>query len=65
MLMLMVLLLGVISTLPFLIPYRILLNAQTKKTGYKQSIGHIVIVYMLSCRRADYDRDFYHTGYFS
>ncbi|MDD9149985.1 VanZ family protein [Sporolactobacillus sp. CQH2019] len=35
-----------ISTLPFLIPYQILLAAQSKKIGYKLSIGHIVIVYI-------------------
>lgn len=34
----------VISTLPFLIPYLILLTSQSKKIGYKLSIEHIVIV---------------------
>lgn len=34
----------VISTLPFLIPYHILLTSQGKKIGYKLSIEHIVIV---------------------
>ncbi|MGI1659278.1 MAG: VanZ family protein [Desulfitobacterium sp.] len=33
-----------ICTLPFLIPYYILLNSQGKKMGYKLSIEHIVIV---------------------
>ena len=33
-----------ISTLPFLIPYQILLTSQSKKIGCKPSIGHIVIV---------------------
>ena len=36
----------VISTLPFLIPYHILLTSQSKKIGYKLSIEHIVIVYI-------------------
>ena len=35
-----------ISALPFLIPYHILLTSQSKKIGYKLSIGHIVIVYI-------------------
>lgn len=35
-----------ISTLPFLIPYHILLTSQRKKIGYKLSIEHIVIVYI-------------------
>ena len=35
-----------ISTLPFLIPYHILLTSQSKKIGYKLSIEHIVIVYI-------------------
>jgi len=35
-----------ISTLPFLIPYQILLTSQSKKIGYKLSIEHIVIVYI-------------------
>lgn len=35
-----------ISTLPFLIPYHILLTSQSKKIGYKLSIGHIIIVYI-------------------
>lgn len=35
----------VISTLPFLIPYHILLIYQSKKIGYKPSIKHIVLVY--------------------
>ncbi|WKB36566.1 VanZ family protein [Terrilactibacillus sp. S3-3] len=35
-----------ISALPFLIPYHILLTAQSKKMGYKLSIEHIVIVYI-------------------
>ncbi len=35
-----------ISTLPFLIPYHILLTSQSKKIGYKLSIGHIVIVFI-------------------
>jgi hypothetical protein len=35
-----------ISTLPFLIPYHILLTSQNKKIGYKLSIKHIVIVYI-------------------
>jgi len=35
-----------ISTLPFLIPYHILLTSQSKKIGYKLSIKHIVIVYI-------------------
>jgi glycopeptide antibiotics resistance protein len=34
-----------ISTLPFLIPYHILLNYQSKKLGYKLPTKHIVIVY--------------------
>jgi len=33
-----------ISTLPFLIPYHLLLTSQSKKIGYKLSIGHIVVV---------------------
>lgn len=33
-----------ISTLPFLVPYHILLTSQSKKMGYKLSIEHIVIV---------------------
>jgi glycopeptide antibiotics resistance protein len=37
---------GIISTLPFLIPYRILLTSQSKKIGYKLSIEHTVIVYI-------------------
>ena len=37
---------GVISTLPFLIPYHILLTSQSKKIGYKLSLGHILIVYI-------------------
>lgn len=37
----------VISTLPFLIPYHILLTSQSKKIGYKLSIKHIVIIYIL------------------
>ena len=36
----------VISTLPFLIPYHILLTSQSKRIGYKLSIEHIVIVYI-------------------
>jgi glycopeptide antibiotics resistance protein len=36
----------VISTLPFLIPYHILLTFQSKKIGYKLSIEHIVMVYI-------------------
>ena len=35
-----------ISTLPFSIPYQILLTYQSKKIGYKLSIEHIVIVYI-------------------
>ncbi len=35
-----------ISTLPFLIPYHILLTSQIKKMGYKLSIEHIVVVYI-------------------
>ena len=35
-----------ISTLPFLIPYHILLFSQGKKIGYKLSIKHIIIVYI-------------------
>ncbi|MHB8074055.1 VanZ family protein [Desulfosporosinus fructosivorans] len=35
-----------ISTLPFLIPYQILLTSQSKKINYKLSIEHIVIVYI-------------------
>lgn len=35
-----------ISTLPFLIPYHILLTSQSKRIGYKLSIEHIVIVYI-------------------
>lgn len=35
-----------ISTLPFLIPYQILLTSQSKKIDYKLSIEHIVIVYI-------------------
>jgi len=35
-----------ISTLPFLIPYHILLTSQSKKIGYKLSIEHIIIVYI-------------------
>jgi hypothetical protein len=35
-----------ISTLPFLIPYHILLTSQSKKIGYKLSIEHILIVYI-------------------
>ncbi|MBN7773533.1 VanZ family protein [Clostridium aminobutyricum] len=35
-----------ISTLPFLIPYHILLAFQSKKIGYKLSIQHIVVVYI-------------------
>jgi glycopeptide antibiotics resistance protein len=35
-----------ISTLPFLIPYHILLTSQSKKIGYKLSREHIVIVYI-------------------
>lgn len=35
-----------VSTLPFLIPYHILLKAQSKKIGYKRSMKHIVIVYI-------------------
>lgn len=35
-----------ISTLPFLIPYHILLTSQIKKIGYKLSIEHIVVVYI-------------------
>ncbi|WP_042316528.1 VanZ family protein [Desulfofarcimen acetoxidans] len=35
-----------ISTLPFLIPYHILLTSQSKKIGYKLSIEHIAIVYI-------------------
>ena len=35
-----------ISTLPFLIPYHILLTSQSKKMGYKLSREHIVIVYI-------------------
>ncbi|WP_058952762.1 VanZ family protein [Clostridium tyrobutyricum] len=35
-----------IGTLPFLIPYHILLTSQSKKIGYKLSIGHIIIVYI-------------------
>ncbi|SHH96477.1 VanZ family protein [Desulfosporosinus lacus] len=35
-----------ISTLPFLIPYHILLTSQSKKIGNKLSIEHIVIVYI-------------------
>jgi glycopeptide antibiotics resistance protein len=34
----------VISTLPFLIPYHILLSSQSKKIDFKLSIEHIVIV---------------------
>lgn len=37
---------GLITTLPFLIPYHILLNSQGKKFSYKLSIGHFVIVYI-------------------
>lgn len=40
------LIIGFISTLPFLIPYHILLTSQSKKIGYKLSIEHIVIVYI-------------------
>ena len=36
----------VISTLPFLIPYHILLTSQSKKIGNKLSIERIVIVYI-------------------
>lgn len=36
----------VICTLPFLIPYHILLTSQSKKIGCKLSIEHIVIVYL-------------------
>ncbi|MCH3963321.1 MAG: VanZ family protein [Clostridium sp.] len=35
-----------IGTLPFLIPYHILLTSQSKKTGRKLSIEHIIIVYI-------------------
>jgi len=35
-----------ISTLPFLIPYHILLTSQRKKIGYKLSTEHIVSVYI-------------------
>lgn len=35
-----------ISTLPFLIPYHILLTSQIKKMGYKLSIEHVVVVYI-------------------
>jgi len=35
-----------VSTLPFLIPYHILLTSRSKKIGYKLSIEHIVIVYI-------------------
>lgn len=35
-----------ISTLPFLIPYHILLTSQSKKIGYRLSIKHIIIVYI-------------------
>ena len=35
-----------ISTLPFLIPYHILLTSQSKKIGYKLSIKHILAVYV-------------------
>lgn len=35
-----------ISTLPFLIPYQILLTSQSKKVGYKLSIEHIVVVFI-------------------
>ena len=35
-----------ISTLPFLIPYHILLASQCKKIGCKMSTGHIVTVYV-------------------
>lgn len=44
---------GVLSTLPFLIPYHILLTAQCKRLGYKLPLQHIVIayifVYYLAC----------------
>lgn len=33
-----------ISTLPFLVPYHILLTSQSKKMGYKLSKGHMAIV---------------------
>lgn len=36
----------IISTLPFLIPYHILLTSQSKKIDYKLSIEHIVIVFI-------------------
>lgn len=35
-----------ISTLPFLIPYQLLLTSQSKKIGYKLPIVHIVTVYI-------------------
>lgn len=35
-----------ISSFPFLIPYQILLTALGKKVGYKQSIEHIVIIFI-------------------
>lgn len=34
------------STLPFLLPYQILLTSQSKKIGYKLSIEHILAVYI-------------------
>ena len=37
---------GVMSTLPFLIPYQILLTAQRKKIGYRLPIEHTVAVFI-------------------
>ncbi|NPV92317.1 MAG: VanZ family protein [Firmicutes bacterium] len=38
-----------ISTLPFLIPYHILLTSQSKKIGCKLPFEHIVIIYIFVC----------------